>query len=142
MYAQSCSTLCNPTDCSLSGSSVPGISQVRILEWVTFPTSGDLRDPGIEPSSLASPALAGGFFFFFFLPLSHLGSPKEREFSRLFVLLFLLLLFETAGEKSVMPFSHQVVSDSLQQPHVLYNSSLLCLSLFPGVCSNSWSLSW
>ena len=27
-----------------------------------FPTPGDLPDPGIEPASLASPALAGGFF--------------------------------------------------------------------------------
>ena len=27
-----------------------------------FPTPGDLPDPGIEPTSLASPALAGGFF--------------------------------------------------------------------------------
>ena len=27
-----------------------------------FPTPGDLPDPGTEPLSLASPALAGGFF--------------------------------------------------------------------------------
>ena len=27
-----------------------------------FPTPGDLPDPGIEPMSLVSPALAGGFF--------------------------------------------------------------------------------
>ena len=27
-----------------------------------FPTPGDLPDPGIEPASLAFPALAGGFF--------------------------------------------------------------------------------
>jgi len=27
-----------------------------------FPTPGDLPDPGIEPMSPASPALAGGFF--------------------------------------------------------------------------------
>ena len=27
-----------------------------------FPTPGDLPDPGIEPASLSSPALAGGFF--------------------------------------------------------------------------------
>ena len=29
---------------------------------VTFPTAGDLPDPGIEPTSLASPVLAGRFF--------------------------------------------------------------------------------
>ena len=27
-----------------------------------FPITGDLPDPGFEPTSLASPALAGGFF--------------------------------------------------------------------------------
>ena len=36
---QSCSTLCDPMDYSLQGSSVYGISQSRILEWVAFPSS-------------------------------------------------------------------------------------------------------
>ena len=31
-------------------------------EWVAFPPPGDLPDPGIEPTSLMSPALAGRFF--------------------------------------------------------------------------------
>ena len=31
--AQSCPTLCDPMDCSLPGSSVHGIFQVRVLEW-------------------------------------------------------------------------------------------------------------
>ena len=34
VHAQSCPTLCQPMDCSLPGSSVHGISQARILEWV------------------------------------------------------------------------------------------------------------
>ena len=49
-------------NCSLPGSSVHGILQARILEWVAFffffPPR-DLPDLGIRP---ASPALAGGFF--------------------------------------------------------------------------------
>ena len=36
LVAQSCLTLCDPTDCSLPGSSVYGISQARILEWVAI----------------------------------------------------------------------------------------------------------
>ena len=32
--AQSCPTLSDPMDCSLPGSSVHGISQARVLEWV------------------------------------------------------------------------------------------------------------
>ena len=34
--AQSCPTLCDPMDCSLPGSSVHGISQARVLEWVAI----------------------------------------------------------------------------------------------------------
>ena len=34
--AQSCPTLCDPMDCSLPGSSVHGIFQVRVLEWVAI----------------------------------------------------------------------------------------------------------
>ena len=33
---QSCLTLCNPMECNLSDSSVHGISQGRILEWVAI----------------------------------------------------------------------------------------------------------
>ena len=36
---QSCLTLCDPMDCSLPGSPVPGVLQARILEWVAFPSS-------------------------------------------------------------------------------------------------------
>ena len=34
--AQSCPTLCDPMDCSLPGSSVHGIFQARVLEWVAI----------------------------------------------------------------------------------------------------------
>ena len=34
--AQSCPTLCGPMDCSLSGSSVHGILQARVLEWIAI----------------------------------------------------------------------------------------------------------
>ena len=41
-------------DCSPPGSSVHGILQTRILEWVAMPPSpGDLPNPGIEPGSPA-----------------------------------------------------------------------------------------
>ena len=36
---QSCPTLSNPMDCSLPGSSVHGIFQARVLEWVAIPFS-------------------------------------------------------------------------------------------------------
>ena len=37
---QSCQILCNSMDHSLPGSSVHGISQARILEWVAVPSRG------------------------------------------------------------------------------------------------------
>ena len=46
-------------DYSLPGSSVHGISQARILEWVAISFSGDLPEPGIKPTP---PALAGRVF--------------------------------------------------------------------------------
>ena len=44
------------------GSALHGISQARIQSGLPFPSPGDLPDPGTEPMSLVSPALAGGFF--------------------------------------------------------------------------------
>ena len=42
-----------PIDCSSPGSSVYGIFQARILEWVAISFPGDLPHPGIEPGSPA-----------------------------------------------------------------------------------------
>ena len=39
LVTQSCLTLCDPMDCMLPGSSVHGILQARILEWVVIPFS-------------------------------------------------------------------------------------------------------
>ena len=45
---------------SLPGSSAHGILQVRILKWIAIPYSRG--SSWMEPASLVSPALAGGFF--------------------------------------------------------------------------------
>ena len=37
LVSQACLNLCNPMDCRLPGSSVHGILQARILEWVAIP---------------------------------------------------------------------------------------------------------
>jgi len=60
-------------DCNLPGSSVHGIFQARILEWVTLSYSRDLPNAGIQPTSLVSPASKVNS-----LPLNHLGSPKKE----------------------------------------------------------------
>ena len=51
---KSCPTLCNPMDCSLPDSSVHGISQARILEWVAISFSrGIFLTQGLNPCLLA-----------------------------------------------------------------------------------------
>ena len=57
LVAQLCPTLCNPMDCNLSGPSVHGILQARILEW--------------DPIALLQGICIAGDS----LPLSHWGSP-------------------------------------------------------------------
>ena len=69
-----CLILCNPIGRSLPGSSVHGILQARILEWVACPPPGDVPYPGIEPVSPAVPALQVDS-----LPLTHQGSPIITE---------------------------------------------------------------
>ena len=94
LVAQLCLTLCSTMDCSFPGSSVHEILQVRILQWVPFPSArekvvpspGDLPDLGIEPGS---PALQADFY-----GLSHRSfvvyfksksvSPPTSFFSKLF----------------------------------------------------------
>ena len=50
LVAQSSLTLCDRV-----GSSVHGILQTRMLEWVAMPSSGDLPDPTIDPGSPVLP---------------------------------------------------------------------------------------
>ena len=51
LLAQLCSTLCDPRDCSPPGSSVHGILQARIPEWVVIPFSRRSSLPGIKHRS-------------------------------------------------------------------------------------------
>ena len=41
-FAQPCPTICDPMDCSLLGSSLHGILQARVLEWVAISFSNHL----------------------------------------------------------------------------------------------------
>ena len=68
---QSCPILCDLMDCSLPDSSVHGIllqaslsmgfSSQEYWHGLPCPPPGDLPNPGVEPSSLMSPAVAGRF---------------------------------------------------------------------------------
>ena len=55
LVTQLCLTLCNPMNCSLLGSSVHGILQVRIVEWVAISSSrgsSQPKSPALQADSL------------------------------------------------------------------------------------------
>ena len=57
--AKSCLTLCDPMDYSPPGSSVHGISQARILEWIAISFS---RGSSPSRDGTGVSCMAGGFF--------------------------------------------------------------------------------
>ena len=70
--AQSCPTLCDPVDCSPQSSSVHGILQARILEWLAIPFSSRSSQPRnqtwiscMQADSLPSEPPGKLYFYFF-----------------------------------------------------------------------------
>ena len=59
LVTQLCPTLCDPIDCSPPGSSVHGILQARILEWVAVPISMRSSQPRDRTQDSH---IAGGIF--------------------------------------------------------------------------------
>ena len=59
---RSCLTLCDPMDCSLSGSSVHGILQAKVLEWVAMPSSRGSSRPRSQTHISCGSFIVGGFF--------------------------------------------------------------------------------
>ena len=62
MRAQSCLTLHNPMDYSLTAPLSMGFTRQEYWSGLLFLSPGDLPNTGIEPTSLMSLALAGRFF--------------------------------------------------------------------------------
>ena len=62
MHAELCLTLCKAMDCSLPGSSVHGILQARILEWVATPFSRGSSWPRDQTHVFCYSCIASGFF--------------------------------------------------------------------------------
>ena len=71
LATQLCPTLCDSMDCSVEGSSVHGIYQARMLEWIAMSPSRDLPNSGLDP---VSPALQADS-----LPSEPLGKPKSDD---------------------------------------------------------------
>ena len=73
--AQSCLTLCDPMDCSPSGSSVHGIFQSRILEWVAISFSRRSSWPRDWTCVSRVSGIGRQIWLFFFLNTVSLGKP-------------------------------------------------------------------
>ena len=114
---QSCPTFCDPVDCSPQGSSVHGILQTRMLEWVAVPSSRGSSPPR-DWTHVSYVSCIGRQVLYHYC---HLGSPRMSV--------------------SSVQFSHSVVSDSLR-PHGLQQARLPCPSPTLRVYPNSCSLSW
>ena len=71
---QSCPTLCDPVDCSPPGSSVQGISQARVLEWIAISSSRGSSWPR-DWTRVSRVSCIGRRV----LPLSHWGSHVDQK---------------------------------------------------------------
>ena len=104
---QSCPTICDPMDCSRPGSSVHGISQTRILEWVAVSSSRGSSQPRdqtwvfcllhwqagslslVPPGKLAA-AAAKSLIGSVHLPFGTVTRKRELSFRQLFVFLYFI----------------------------------------------------
>ena len=107
------SNSCNPVDCSLPGSSVHGISQAKILEWVAISFSREFSQPRGQTQVFC---IAGEFF-----TTKPLQKPTDRQFTNVFsyceVCFFTLWL---------VSFTRQKIFFGMMQPHLSIFASLDC----------------
>ena len=161
---QSCPSLCDPTDCSPTGSTVHGILQGRILEWVAMPFSRGSSETWVS-------CIAGRFSIIRATREAQLSSVQSLSRARLFATLWTAACHASLSINSqslpkltsielMMPSNHLIfcctlfllpsifpsissvayMSDSLQ-PHELQHTRPPCVLLSPGACSNSCPLS-
>ena len=102
LVSQSCPILCDPVDCSPPGSSVHGILQARIVEWIVIPFSRGSFQPRDQTRQIL-------------YHLSHQGSPVI--YSRKVIIAFLCKLF------AMQQISVQMHSSLLLPCHFLKEDS-------------------
>ena len=150
LVAQSYLTLCDPMDCSPPGSSVYGIFQARILQWVVISYSRGSSWPRDWTCFyfISRQILYHYATWEFFTLLLSKFSKHSQEFQ-------VLQAFTNPGLLSIsLPvrrwLSHsylivvvfQLLSRASLWPRGLQHTGLPCPSPSPGVCSNSCPLNW
>ena len=121
--AQSPPTLCDRMDCSPPGSSsCLGFTRQEYWSGLPCPPPGDLPDPGIEPVSLMSLALAGGFFT--------TGTTWEAQ--KMQVSLLIILLNEPLSSQEYEMKTYTLILFTLPSPpHLLDSKYLAETSVIP-----------
>ena len=112
LVSQSCLTLCNPVDHSLPGSSVHGILQSRILEWVAMPSSG--RSSQSRCQTQVS-HIAGGLFTIWATRLYFTLNLKLPHKKRSFHFIFETEIYELTQLKvcSMSKWMNEIVNELL-----------------------------
>ena len=140
---QFCLTLQNPMmTCSLPGSSVHGVSQARMLEWVPISLSINPRVTGRVTlycsARIHTRISKGKRYMGWNSQETRLDSPCVSKGSDMKIMWVCPAQHETVHV--LLLFSLEVMSDFLW-PHGLQYTRLPCPSLSPRVCSNSCPLS-
>ena len=136
---QSCPILCDLMNCSMPGSSVHGISQERILEWVANPSAGDLLNPGLNPCLLhcqADPLLLSSVQTLSCVLL--FATPWTAACQASLSIANFQSLLKLMSIESVMPSNHLI----LCRPLLLLPSVFPSIRVFSIRWPNYWSFSF
>ena len=139
LVIQPCLPLCDPMDYSLPGSSVQGISQTRIMEWVAMPFSCGSSQPRDVLTHVSY--IPGGFFTAELpgKPTTTKKSPGPNVFTDEFY-----QYFKGGGTLNLIissvQFSRSVMSKSLR-PHEMQHARPPSPTPTPGAYPNSCPLS-
>ena len=121
LLAQSCLTLCDPMNCSLLGSSVHGIFQARILEWVAVSFSRGY----FWPRDRTCVSCIAGRFFTTVPPGKH----------QVPVMLMLLVFYTSNSKVLLRDDLHVIKFTFINTPILIINRSIL-FSKFIELCNH------
>ena len=147
LVARSCLTLCDPMNCSLLGSTVHGVFQARVLEWIAISFSGVSSWPR-DPTLGSCVSCIAGELSTCWATGEAISWPYVRvyfwtceSFPLICVSIFTPVSYCFDHYVVVLvQFSLSVMSDSLW-PHGLQHVRPPCPSLTPKACSDSCPLS-
>ena len=92
-------------DCTYQTPLTMGFTRQEYWSGLTFPTPGDLLEPGMDPKSLTSPALAGGFF-----TTAPPGKPIQTQYTHFKIIIGELIIYLYVFKFIELFFCHTQIS--------------------------------